>query len=206
MRRRALVVGLLVGQVLLVANLVLVRLLGDLRRGLALPSAIAHFGDGIELAWATAVVATAAWLVAGRRPRGAGLLLGWSVAHLAEHVYLFAQWAQVARATRARGIAPPAIALPGILGNAGWLDQTALAEGWSAIRRLPFVTTADRVDTHLVWESVALVLLAWVAAEVVFGPRRTATTVAAAMSTRPESVSYPLDRQASPEAEAPTVA
>lgn len=86
-------------------------------------------------------------------------LLVWALAHTLEHTYMFVRYLQVSAELRALGVGSvTAQGLPGIFGEGGWLDLNAGPQV-QVFCRLPGVTTADRVDTHFVWNTGEILLL-----------------------------------------------
>ena len=91
-------------------------------------------------------------------------LLAWATAHTLEHTYMFVRYLEVSAELRALGLGDvTAQGLPGVIGAGGWIDLNA-GQGTRAFCSLliPSVTTADRVDTHFVWNAgeVLLAILA----------------------------------------------
>lgn len=119
--------------------------------------------EWVHFVWNWGVLLIIGWLVwRGMRNPFAWILLAWSTAHTLEHTYLMAQHLVVLGDLRAFGITKiPAQGLPGVLGIDGWLARSDLTQG-TFLCRIPFLTTATRLDVHFWWNvgEVTLLLLA----------------------------------------------
>lgn len=86
-------------------------------------------------------------------------LLVWATAHTLEHTYMWIRFLQVSADLRELGVGDvTAQGLPGIVGRGGWLDLNA-GPKVQLICGMPFVTTADRLDAHFVWNTGEVLLL-----------------------------------------------
>jgi hypothetical protein len=79
------------------------------------------------------------------------ILLAWAAAHTFEHSYTFIRYLMVLDQLKQLGFTDvSAQGLPGILGDGGWLAQSAVTRG-TFFCRIPGLTTANRIDVHFVW-------------------------------------------------------
>lgn len=95
----------------------------------------------------------------GMRSNWAWALFIYGIAHTTDHTYLLLRFLQMSERLKALcGTAIPAQGLPGIIGQGGWLAQSELTRG-SWVSRIPFITTAIRLDVHFWWNMGETVLL-----------------------------------------------
>lgn len=105
------------------------------------------------------VIVIVALLASGVRGLWAWLLLAWALAHTSEHTYMFIRYLQVLDTLKHMGITNiTAQGLPGILGQGGWLAESAFTRG-TFLSRLPGLTTAIRLDVHFYWNVGEMTLL-----------------------------------------------
>jgi hypothetical protein len=116
--------------------------------------------EWVHFVWNWGVLLIVAWLVwRGMRNPFAWLLLAWATAHTLEHTYLMAQHLVVLDDLRGFGITKiTAQGLPGVLGIDGWLALSDLTQG-TFLCRIPFLTTATRLDIHFWWNIGEVILL-----------------------------------------------
>lgn len=118
----------------------------------------------VHFTWNVAVLGAVIYLLgAGQRRLWMWLLLLWSSAHTAEHLYLFAQLLGAVWELRTAGLpVDGAQGLPGILGRSGW--RAAQTEASSAVRficaAVPGLASVPRLDVHAGWNAGELLLLA----------------------------------------------
>ncbi len=119
--------------------------------------------EWVHFTWNWSVLILVGTLIAlGMRNSWAWALLIYSTAHTSEHTYLFFRFLQMTDRLKVLcGTSIPAQGLPGILGQGGWLAQSDLTRG-TFLSRIPFLTTAIRLDVHFWWNigETALLLLA----------------------------------------------
>jgi hypothetical protein len=105
------------------------------------------------------VIIMAALAMGGVRSRWAWLLLVWAITHTLEHTYMFTRYLLVLDELKKMGITHlTAQGLPGILGQGGWLAESAWTRG-TFLSRLPGLTTAIRLDVHFWWNIGEMTLL-----------------------------------------------
>lgn len=105
------------------------------------------------------IVAVVLLMFRGMRGFFGWALFVWALAHSLEHTYMFVRFLQVSAELRSLGFDDvTAQGLPGVAGRGGWLDLDA-GPKLQLICGFPFVTTADRVDTHFVWNTGEIVLV-----------------------------------------------
>lgn len=109
--------------------------------------------EWVHFVWNWAVLAAVVFLVVrGMRGWWALLFAGWVVAHTFEHSYMLFRYLEVSGQLDAFGFPQvTAQGLPGIVGRDGWFDRNGGTSPIAVICRLPFVTTATRLDTHAAW-------------------------------------------------------
>ncbi|MDP9313275.1 MAG: hypothetical protein M3R24_20720 [Chloroflexota bacterium] len=120
--------------------------------------------EWVHFLWNWGVVAVVGYLAwNGMRNVWAWLLLGWALAHAAEHSYMLVRYLGLAHELQQLGFPQiSAQGLPGVLGRDGWLARSTTTQG-TFVCRLPGLTTASRIDVHFWWntgEIVALLLAA----------------------------------------------
>jgi hypothetical protein len=119
--------------------------------------------EWVHFVWNWLVVVVVLLLVRrGMRNPWTWVLVVYALAHALEHTYLFARFLMVTRDLSQLGFPNvTAQGLPGVVGRDGWLDRTRPG-ALEVVCRLPFVTTATRLDTHAAWNAgeVTLTLLA----------------------------------------------
>ncbi len=116
--------------------------------------------EWVHFVWNWAVSAAIIFLMLrGMRGLWAYALFAWAFAHTIEHTYMFIRYLQVGAELQAAGVSDvTAQGLPGILGAGGWLDLNA-GTRFDFVCGMPFITTADRVDTHFAWNTGEMLLL-----------------------------------------------
>lgn len=116
--------------------------------------------EWVHFIWNWAVLVPIVFLMfKGMRSVWGWALLAWALAHTLEHSYMFVRYLQVTAELRALGFDDvTAQGLPGIVGEGGWLDLSA-GPRMQLICGMPFVTTADRVDTHFAWNTGEILLV-----------------------------------------------
>ena len=116
--------------------------------------------EWIHFAWNWSVLLVIAYLVwQGMRGPWAWLLVGWALAHSLEHTYLLVRYLDVLAQLERMGVTTvTAQALPGVLGQDGWLARSAATQG-TFLCRLPGLTTATRLDVHFWWNVGEIALL-----------------------------------------------
>jgi len=111
-----------------------------------------------------------ALVMGGVRNFWAYLLLAVTLAHTAEHTYLFVRYLAVLGELRDLGVNNvTAQGLAGIVGRDGWLARCSISQ-LAFFRQLPGLTTAIRLDVHFWWNAIEMVCL--LAAGHVFLARR----------------------------------
>ncbi len=117
--------------------------------------------EWVHFVWNWLVVAGVVVLFSrGMRSWWGYALVAWASLHALEHTYMFVRFLQVNNELDAFGRGGvTAQGLPGVVGRNGWLDFNSTTPGVSFICRLPFVTTADRLDTHAAWNTGEILLL-----------------------------------------------
>lgn len=116
--------------------------------------------EWIHFVWNWLVLLTIFWLVfRGMRSWWVVPLVLWATAHSLEHTYLFVRYLQVTSELHRLGFdGVTAQGLPGVIGGGGWLDLNA-GTRLDTICGLPFLTTANRLDAHAVWNTGEVLLL-----------------------------------------------
>lgn len=105
------------------------------------------------------VVAVVVLFGRGMRSVWGWAVLLWALAHALEHTYMWVRFLQVSAELGELGVGGvTAQGLPGIVGRGGWLDLNAGAR-LELICGMPFITTADRLDAHFVWNMGEVLLL-----------------------------------------------
>ena len=93
---------------------------------------------------------------AGWRNQWAWLLFLIAAAHTIEHTYTFTRYLMILDQLKLMGVTNvTAQGLPGIVGQGGWLAQSAFTQG-TFICRLPGLTTAPRLDVHFWWNALEI--------------------------------------------------
>lgn len=116
--------------------------------------------EWVHFVWNWSVLILVGTLVAlGMRSNWGWALFIYAIAHTTDHTYLLIRFLQMsAKLKELCGKAVPAQGLPGIIGQGGWLAQSELTRGtW--VSRIPFITTAIRLDVHFWWNMGETVLL-----------------------------------------------
>lgn len=117
--------------------------------------------EWVHFVWNWLVVIAVVVLVArGMRGGWGWAILVWALAHAFEHTYMWVRFLQVGAELRELGVGNvTAQGLPGIVGRGGWLDLNGRGTSLDVVCGLPFLTTADRLDTHVAWNAGEIVLL-----------------------------------------------
>jgi hypothetical protein len=116
--------------------------------------------EWVHFVWNWLVLLTVIVLfVRGMRGWWGWAILLFATAHTLEHTYMWVRFLQVSAELRALGQGDiTAQGLPGVVGRGGWLDLNA-GPRLDVICGMPFVTNADRLDTHFAWNTGEVLLL-----------------------------------------------
>jgi hypothetical protein len=116
--------------------------------------------EWLHFAWNTFLFLSVLTLVVkGMRGPFGWMALAWVFAHDVEHTYLFVRHLQVLAELRSLGVDDvTAQGLPGLLGRDGLLDRSSLTSG-TLLCRIPFASTASRLDVHALWNTGDVVFL-----------------------------------------------
>ncbi len=116
--------------------------------------------EWVHFVWNWSVVAAVGYLFArGMRGFWGWAALIWATAHALEHTYMWVRFLQVSAELAGLGQGDvTAQGLPGVVGRDGWLDLNA-GTRLELICGLPFITTADRLDTHFAWNTGEILLV-----------------------------------------------
>lgn len=116
--------------------------------------------EWVHFLWNWSVMIPVAFLMfRGMRGFWGWAFFAWATAHTLEHTYMFVRYLQMSAELRGLGFGDvTAQGLPGIFGRGGWLDLNAGPQVQVYCRLIPGVTTADRVDTHFVWNAGEILL------------------------------------------------